>query len=72
MYINTNFIGNPIKIQEPIPYCPIRLHKSLEDSEVEPIESTSNNYDLHSMMVSKELTTHSGFSSGRDSSHLGF
>ncbi len=72
MYIHTNFIGNPTKTKQPIPYYPIRVRNRLEEGEVEPIESTTNNYDLHTLMVSKELKTHSRFSCGKDSTHLGF
>lgn len=72
MYIHTNFTGNPTKTQQPIPYYPIRVRKRLEEGEVEPIESTTNNYELHTLIVSKELWTHSRFSCGKDSTHLGF
>ena len=72
MYIHTNFIGNPSKTSNSIPYYPIRLRRRLEEGELEPIESTTNNYELHTLMVSKELRTHSRFSRGKDSTQLGF
>ena len=72
MYIHSDFIGNPTKNSNSIPYYPIRLRKTLEEREVEPTESTTNNYDLHTMMVSMELRTHSRFTSGKESTHLRF
>lgn len=72
MYIHSNITDNPIKNTNHIPYYPIRIRRKLEEGEVEPIESTINNYELHTVMMSKELRTHSRFSCGRDSTHLGF
>ena len=72
MYIHSDFINNPTKTKQPIPYYPIRLRRRLEEGEVEPIESTINNYELHTVMMSKELRTHSRFSCSKESTHLGF
>jgi len=72
MYIHSNFIGNPTKTTDPIPYFPIRLRKKLEEGEVEPIEVSTQNKDYHTMMVSKELSQTSRFTNGKDSTYLGF
>ncbi len=72
MYIHSNFIGNPTKTTYPIPYYPIKLRKKLEEGEVEPMEVTEHNMDYHTMMVSKELSQTSRFTSGKDCTYLGF
>jgi len=72
MYIHSDFIGNPTKTNQTIPYYPIRLRRRLEEGEVEPSESTTNNYDYHTLMITKELQTHSRFRSGKECIHLGF
>ena len=46
-----------LRLKKPIPYYLIRIRKRLEEEELEPIESTPNNYELHTMMVSKQLRT---------------
>ena len=72
MYKHSNFIGNPTKTTNPIPYYPIKLRKKLEEGEVEPIEVSTQNMDYHTMMVSKELIQPSRFKSSKDSTLLGF
>ena len=72
MYKHSNFIGNPTKTTNPVPYYPIKLRKKLEDGEIEPIEVSNKNMDYHTMMVSKELIKTSRFTSGKDSTYLGF
>lgn len=72
MYIHSDFTGNPTKNNDHIPYYPIKLRRKLDEGEVEPIEVSTQNMDYHTMMVSKELRTHSRFSSSKDSTHLGF
>ena len=72
MYIHSNFTGNPTKTTNHIPCYPVRIRRKLEEGEVEPRESTPNNYELHTLMISKELQTHSRFSCSKDSTHLGF
>ena len=72
MYIHSDFIGNPTKTKQSIPYYPIRIRRKLEEGELEPIEVSEQNMDYHTLMISKELTTNSRFSSGKDSTHLGF
>ena len=72
MYIHSNIKDNPIKNTSHIPYYPIRIRSKLDEGEVEPKESTTNNQDFHTMMVSKELATHSRFSCSKESTHLGF
>ena len=57
MYTHSDFKGNSTKTKKPIPYYLIRIRKRLEEGELEPIESTPNNYELHTMMVSKQLRT---------------
>ncbi len=72
MYIHADFTGNPTKTTYPIPYYPIKLRKKLEEGELEPIEVSTQNMDYHTMMVSKELIKTSRFTSGKDSTYLGF
>ena len=72
MYIHSNFTGNPTKTTNHIPYYPIRIRRKLEEGEVEPNESTTNNTDFHTMIVSKDLATHSRFRCARDATYLGF
>ena len=72
MYIHSNFIGNPTKTIDSIPYFPIRLRKKIEEGEVVPKEVTEHNMDYHTMMVSKELIQTSRFTNGKDCTYLGF
>ena len=72
MYIHADFTGNPTKNNDHIPYYPIKLRKKLEEGEVEPIEVSTQNMDYHTMMLSKELIQTSRFTSGKDSTYLGF
>ena len=72
MYTHSNFIGNPTKNKQTIPYYPIRLRRKLEEGEVVPMEVTEQNMDYHTMMIYRELNKPSRFTSGKDSTHLGF
>ena len=72
MYIHADFTGNPTKNNDHIPYYPIKLRKKLEDGEVEPIGVSNKNMDYHTMMIYRELNKPSRFTSGKDSTHLGF
>ncbi len=72
MYTHSNFIGNPTKNKQTIPYYPIRLRRKLEEGEVVPMEVTEQNMDYHTMMVSNELSQTSRFTSGKDCTYLGF
>ncbi len=72
MYIHSHFTGNPTKTTNHITYYPIRIRRKLEEGEVELNESTTNNFELHKLMISKELQTYSRFICGKDSIYLGF
>lgn len=72
IYIHANTRCNPTKNKYLIPYYPIRLRIKLEEGEVEPIEVSNKNMDYHTMMIYRELNKPSRFTSGKDSTHLGF